>query len=170
MAPVGLRPRHPDDVDPLLVVLRRTHEQQGYPVREAAVSAWWLASGDELGSWVAEHDGRVVGHVALHPADDVVALPGWRRATGCEPQGLAVVSRLFTDGSVRGAGSALLQHAQQEAAARGRAPVLQVDPDAAARAFYLRHGWQEVGTARQQWGHRTVDAVLMVAGARTVRP
>lgn len=31
--------------------------------------------------------------------------------------------------------------------------------------FYLRRGWTEVGTARQQRGHRSVDAVLMILAA-----
>ena len=158
-----VRPRRPDDVPPLLVLLRRTHEQEGYPVRETAVSGWWLASERELGGWAAEQDGRLLGHVALHPADDdVVACPLWERATGRDADGLAVVSRLFTDRTVPGTGGALLQHAVEQAAALDRTPVLQVDPDSAARAFYLRRSWTEVGTARQQWGHRTVDAVLMV--------
>lgn len=68
---------------------------------------------------------------------------GWSAATGEPPERLAVVSRLVTDGSV-----------------------LLVAPEAAARGFYLRRGWREAGTARQQWGEHTVDAVLMVlAGA-----
>lgn len=49
-----------------------------------------------------------------------------------------------------------------EAADRGAVPVLQVDPDSGARQFYRRLGWREVGTARQQWGPRTVDAVACV--------
>lgn len=157
-----LRPRRPDDLPALLALLQRTHEQDGYPVRQEAVSGWWLASDDELWSAVAEQDGRVVGHVALHPPDPG-ALPLWREATGRDAEGLAMVSRLFTDRTVPGAGTALLTHAVEQARADGRVPVLQVDPDGAASAFYLRRGWQRVGTARQQWGHRTVDAVVMVA-------
>lgn len=161
-SPPALRPRHPDDVPGLLVLLRRTHEREGYPVREAAVSAWWLASERELGGWVAEQDGRLLGHVALHPADGDAALRLWQQGTGRGPDGLAVVSRLFTGRTVTGTGVALLGHAVDQAAALGRAPVLQVDPESPARGFYLRRGWTDVGTVRQQWGHRTVDAVVMV--------
>ncbi len=157
-----LRPRRPDDLPALLAVLQHRHETQGYPVRPEAVSAWWLAADVELWSAVAEHDGRPTGHVALHPPD-AVALPLWQQATGRDADGLAMVSRLFTDGSVPGAGSALLEHAVDAARARGRVPVLQVDPEAPALGFYLRRGWRDVGTARQQWGPRTVDAVLLVA-------
>ncbi|MCW2779003.1 MAG: hypothetical protein JWN17_2728 [Frankiales bacterium] len=157
-----VRPRRPEDLPVLLALLQRTHEQEGYPVRAVAVSGWWLAAEDELGGWVATDDDRLLGHVALHPADDPSALPLWQQATGRPAEQLAVVSRLFTDRTVRGAGAALLGHAQEQARVLGRTAVLQVDPDAPARAFYGRRGWQEVGTARQQWGHRTVDAVLLV--------
>lgn len=157
-----LRPRRPDDLPGLLALLQRAHERDGYPVRQEAVSGGWLASDDELWSAVAEQDGRVVGHVALHPPDPA-GLPLWRTATGRDAEGLAMVSRLFTDGSVPGAGTALLAHAREQARADGRVPVLQVDPEGAALGFYLRRGWRRLGTVRQQWGHRTVDAVLMVA-------
>ena len=158
---VALRERSAADLLPLLVLLQRTHEQEGYPVRAAAVSAHWLASPQELGGWVAVEQGRVLGHVALHPARGP-ALPQWQQATGREADGLAVVSRLFTDRSVRGAGSALLAHAAAQACAAGRAPVLEVDALSPARALYLRRGWREVGTVVQQWGHRTVDAAVLV--------
>ena len=110
----------------------------------------------------------MLGHVALHPADrpsDAGALALWSRATGRGADGLAVVSRLFTDRTVPGTGTALLEHAGERARDLGRVAVLLVDPDSAARAFYARRGWREVGSAVQQWGHRTVDAVCMVPAA-----
>ncbi len=163
-----LRDRAPGDLPALLVLLQRTHEREGYPVRAAAVSADWLAAPTELIGLVATGGGRVLGHVALHPADsptDAGALEVWSRATGRGPAGLAVVSRLFTDRTVVGTGTALLGHAVQRAEGLGRLAVLLVDPDSAARAFYARRGWREVGSAVQQWGHRTVDAVCLVPGA-----
>ena len=131
-------------------------------MRAVAVSAWWLACEHELWSAVAAEGGRVVGHVALHPPDEV-AVPRWRAATGRDAEGMAMVSRLFTDRSVRGAGTALLQEAVEQAARTGRTAVLQVDPEAPALGFYRRRGWREAGCVRQQWGHRVVDAVLLVA-------
>ena len=164
-----VRVREPRDLPVLLTLLGRTHEQDGYPVRAAAVSAAWLAPPGELSAAVAVDGDRVVGHVALHPAegpDDDPALSGWRRATGRDPEGLAVVSRLFTDRSAPGTGTLLLAHAVQRAAELGRSAVLLVDPQGPALGFYRRRGWAEVGTAVQQWGHRTVEAVLMVAPPR----
>ncbi len=171
MTPPGIvvRPREDDDLPRLLEILQRSHELAGYPVRASVVRAEWLAPTTELSSAVAVHDGRVVGHVALHPAagrgrdaGEQVAAERWSAATGAPVERLAVLSRLVTDGAVRGAGLALLDHAVRTAASLRRVPVLLVSPDADARWFYLRHGWREVGTARQQWGEHTVDAVLMV--------
>lgn len=78
--------------------------------------------------------------------------------------GARVVSRLFTDRSARGrgTGTALLADAVRRAARLLRVAVLLVDPDSPARDCYLRRGWQPVGTAAQQWGHRTVEAMLLV--------
>ena len=172
-----LRPRTDADLPALVAMLRETHEREGYPVRASAVSAEWLASPAELLGAVAEHDGRVAGHIALHPtappgqdAGEDAATAQWKRATGMPPDRLAVVSRLFTDRTAPGAGTALLAHAVRTAAELGRVPVLLVDPDSDARNFYLRRGWREIGTARQQWGHRSVDAVLMVTTAPAAEP
>lgn len=161
-ARLSVRGREPGDLPELLALLQRTHEQEGYPVRATAVNADWLASPAELDGAVAVGGGRVLGHVALHPAGDAAASVGWQQTTGRGARGLAMVSRLFTDRSVPGTGTALLGHAVARAQELGRVAVLLVDPDSPARAFYDRRGWREVGTARQQWGHRTVDAVLMV--------
>jgi GNAT superfamily N-acetyltransferase len=156
---VALRGRRPEDLPALLVTLQRTHEQEGYPVRAGAVSADWLADPVALGGWVAAAVDRPVGHVALHPAHGP-CLPRWQECAGTEA--LAVVSRLFTDRSVRGAGSALLAHAVQQAQARSRTAVLEVDVLSPAFGFYLRRGWRDGGRAVQQWGHRTVDVAALV--------
>ena len=157
-----IRPRREDDLDVLLPLLRRLHEDVGYPVRPAAVSAAWVATDDELGGWVAvDADGRVLGHVALQPAHGP-STPLWCAATGRDEDGLAVVARLFTDRTVRGAGTALLAHACERAAALGRVPVLEVDGRSAAHRLYLRHGWREVGRVVQTWGHRTVETPVLV--------
>ena len=155
-----LRARRVEDVAPLLEILQVIHEREGYPVRDEAVSDWWLASSDELSNAVAELDGRPVGHVALHPADEGT----WAGVTDTEVDELVVVSRLFTDRSAKGLGGQLLDEAVRQARALGRKPVLQVDPESAARDWYLRRGWQVLGSKRQQWGPRTVDAVLMEPG------
>jgi hypothetical protein len=73
-----------------------------------------------------------------------------------------VVSRLLTDRTVPGAGTALLAHAVVQAGALGRTAVLEVDVLSPALGFYLRRGWRRVGSAVQQWGHRTVGVAALV--------
>ena len=141
-------------------MLQRTHEQEGYPVRAEAVSDGWLADPTELGGWVATEDEAVRGHVALHPAKDGPPLPLWSRGAGTDR--LAVVSRLFTDRVAKGTGSALLQHAVEQAARLQRTAVLEVDVLSPALGFYLRRGWRDAGRCVQQWGHRTVDVAALL--------
>lgn len=167
---VEVRGRTDQDLATLLAMLQRLHEQEGYPVRAEAVSAPWLTSADkpgvvaqpELAGWVAVDGARVVGHVALHPPAGP-CLPLWVAGTGRSEGEIVVVSRLFTDRSVRGAGTSLLGHALAEAAQRGRSAVLEVDALSPAYALYLRQGWREAGRAVQQWGHRTVDSAALIA-------
>ena len=173
---IVVRPRRDTDLPGLLTLLQRSHEQHGYPVRASAVRADWLAEPTELGAWVVQHGERAIAHIALHPAatpghdagEDAASLQ-WQQATGVPADRLAVVSRFVTDGSVPGAGTILLDHAVQAAADAGRTPVLLVDPDAAARGFYRRRGWREIGTAPQQWGERRVEAALMIAPGTATR-
>jgi len=155
---VALRGRTAADLPALLALLQRTHEQEGYPVRAAAVSADWLADPVELGGWVAA-DAQVRGHVALHPPKGP-ALALWQQGAGTNA--LAVVSRLFTDRAVRGTGTALLGHAVAQAVAQQRTAVLEVDVLSPALGFYLRRGWRDAGRCVQQWGHRTVDVAALV--------
>ncbi|MGU3435107.1 GNAT family N-acetyltransferase [Actinomycetes bacterium M1A6_2h] len=170
---IRVRPRLDGDMPDLLRILQRSHELFGYPVRASVVRADWLAVTNELGAWVAEHDGLVVGHIALHPtaapghdAGEDDASAQWQRATGVSADQLAVVSRFVTDGSVKGSGTALLDHAVRGADEAGRVPVLLVEPNSAALGFYRRRGWREIGTSMQQWGEHRVEAVLMVAPGR----
>ncbi|MCU1673380.1 MAG: hypothetical protein JWN77_1493 [Frankiales bacterium] len=157
---VAVRTRQPADLDLLLPLLDRTHREEGYPVRTEAVSGWWLAPAEALGAWVAVHDEHAVGHVALMPAQGP-SLATWTAGTGRAAEQLAVVSRLFTDRSVRGAGSALLATAVDEARALERTAVLEVDVAAQAYGFYLRRGWRELGRVRQTWGHRDVESAAL---------
>ncbi len=166
------RARVAADLDVLVPLLLRVHLAEGYPVRREAVSAAWLTSSEkpgvaprpELGGWVAEESERVLGHVGLHPPGEP-CLAIWTAATGRDAAGIAVLSRLFTDRTVAGAGSALIFRAVNEARLRGLAPVLEVDSTSPAYAFYLRRGWTEAGRAPQQWGPRLVDSAALLAPA-----
>ena len=145
---VLVRPRRPGDVADCVTLARLTHVADDYP-------KWWpqdpeafIVSPRELGAWVAEDDGVVVGHVALHtPADDPT-FNQVRLATGRDAAAIAVVARLFSSPDVRGRGIgwALLTRAEQAAHAVGRLPVLDVGKAlTAAVALYEQGGWRRVG-------------------------
>jgi len=131
-----VRARRDDDLEPLVAILARTHRLDAYPVRASRVEASWLVE-QVLAAWVAERDGRVVGHVALQDDGGVLA-----------------VVRLFVDPSARGLGlgGALLDvvddHARQAGATLS---LLVMDDDRAAVALYERRGWRRTGSRPADW-------------------
>jgi GNAT superfamily N-acetyltransferase len=153
---VTVRARVAADLPVLVDLLSAQQPASGYPVR------WplpfpveeFVARRGELGAWVAEVDGTVVGHVAVL---DVVA--GWEADAWCAAldrprEGLASVSVLFVDpGSAgRGVGRTLLATAVAHARALGRTPVLDVvASSAAAVGLYRRTGWVVVGETAPEW-------------------
>lgn len=165
---VTLRERRADDLPRLEAVLAAQQPLTGYPVR------WplpfpvteFLARSGELGAWVAELEGRVVGHVSLvHPRAGWEA-DGWVAGTGRPASALAAVSVLFVDPAAgrRGVGSALLARAVERARALGRHPVLDVvQENAAAVLLYRARGWRVVGEARPPWLPEDREPVLLMA-------
>ncbi|GAA2098159.1 GNAT family N-acetyltransferase [Streptomyces albiaxialis] len=152
--PVSVRPRTAHDLDACVRALAAVHARDGYPVNWPERPAAWLDEPSLLGAWVAELDGRVVGHAALaRPAPGDAAPALWRARAGDE--GTVVVGRLFVDPAARGhgIGALLLTKATDEARARGLRPVLDVvAKDVAAVALYERLGWEYLDTVEQPWG------------------
>lgn len=163
-----VRPRRDEDLPLLLEILERQQEQTQYPFS-------WPPPGDpvefvrrptELAAWVAEVDGRVVGHVGLHrvsPDDELAGLGA--RAHGVPVGRLRAVEVLFVDRGVggRGVGSALLATATEHALADGGAPVLDVVSEHEGPvALYLRRGWQVVGRFRPGWLPEDLEPVLVM--------
>ncbi|MCX4544191.1 GNAT family N-acetyltransferase [Streptomyces sp. NBC_01565] len=148
---VLVRRRTGADLGGCVDVLGEVHRRDGYPVNWPEQPDGWLATPGLLAAWVAEVDGRVVGHVGLSRAESGDAAPvlwGGGRA-------VAVVSRLFVGPGARGrgVGALLMARAVREAVGRGLHPVLDVvASDAAAVALYERLGWVLLGTVEQRWG------------------
>lgn len=154
---VLVRPRREKDVDALVAVLTEQREAQPsseyplrwplpFPVRDFVVRA------TEEHAWVAEHDGRLVGHVAVTALGDLG--PAFARALDAEPDGMRAVSGLFTALSARGdgLGARLLEVAVRRIRDDGHRPVLDVVPThAAAVGLYRARGWREVGRLRPAW-------------------
>ncbi|WP_353940470.1 GNAT family N-acetyltransferase [Streptomyces sp. HUAS MG91] len=164
-----MRARDEGDLAACVAVLHAVHRADGYPAVWPDDPAAWLGPGTGGRAWVAERDGRIVGHVALVPpaADDVAPalLPHGPAATD-------VVSRLFVDPAARGlrVGALLLARAAGAAHARGARTVLDVvTTDKAAIALYERLGWTFLGTGRQRWAPGTSVTVRCYAAPAASR-
>lgn len=126
-----IRPRTDEDVEGCVAVMWETHRADAYPRYWPGRPAGFVVADRETDAWVAEVEGRVVGQAALHAAEDDPVLPAARRATGLDPERLAVLARFFVSPSVRGTGvgRALLQTAVARAHTTGRRPVLDVQQE-----------------------------------------
>ncbi|MEU6123569.1 GNAT family N-acetyltransferase [Streptomyces sp. NPDC047123] len=143
------------DLEACVGVLAVVHKADGYPVNWPDQPAAWLEGAAVLGAWVAELDGRIVGHVGLARPGAGDEAPGlWGERTGADRDGAAVVSRLFVapDARGHGIGALLMRRAGREAQERGLHPVLDVvSSDAAAAALYERMGWHLMAVVEQEW-------------------
>lgn len=138
-----VRPRRADDAAALEAALLPVHERDAYPIRRVHANAAWLYDGLDV-AWVAELDGRLLGHVAVAPDAD--------------PTGPWHLTRFFValDARGTGAGTALLDEVDHWADARGLDLVLDVvDVNADARAMYERRGWERTGEVEATWVSET---------------
>jgi GNAT superfamily N-acetyltransferase len=150
-----VRRRTDQDLDACVRVLAEVHENDGYPVNWPALPARWLTPPSLIAAWVAELDGRIVGHIVLSRSGAGDVAPGlWSARAGVCVDMTAVVNRLFLAPSARGhgIGASLLAHAAKQARNHGLHPVLDVvASDTAAATLYERLGWQLLATVEQQW-------------------
>ena len=154
----AIRPRRPADVPACLAVLAAVHAGDGYPARWPADPAGWLSPPGLAAAWVAEDDGRLLGHVGLAadvPGLGAADLPG---PVGTEPgdpgDRLVAVTRLFVDPAARRRGLArgLLAAARSAGTAAGLQLSLDVvDDGGPAPAVYERLGWRPVGSRAAGW-------------------
>lgn len=145
-----IRPRREEDLERCVALLRRVYEVDRYPVIWPSETVPWLLGRDPLAAWVAEDDGRLLGHLSLHAIDASRARAQSCEALGVEAEALAVVSRFFVspDARGRGIGGELIARAEEHAAGNAVRLVLDVaEHNRDAIAFYERRGWTRVGTA-----------------------
>ncbi|MEU5363936.1 GNAT family N-acetyltransferase [Streptomyces sp. NPDC005925] len=164
-----IRCRTDGDVENCVRVLAEVHRRDGYPVNWPDRPAAWLSQDSGLKAWVAELDGRVVGHVSLSRAGEGDLAPGlWSGRNGTRETLTAVVSRLFVAPWARGhgIGALLIGRAVAEARGRGLHPVLDVvASDTAAAALYERLGWERLATLEQRWSPSRLVTVHCYAAA-----
>jgi ribosomal protein S18 acetylase RimI-like enzyme len=141
---VIIRPKTAADAEELLALALEVHRRDGYPRYLPDDLAAFIAPSSQDFGWVAESEGRIVGHVGLHQAAGNPTLPAAQRATGLVPDRLAVLARLLVASDVRRQGVAqqLIAVVTQHAQAQGRRVVLDVVKEAAAAIrLYERLGW-----------------------------
>lgn len=169
----SIRPRDESDLDACVRVLAEVHRRDGYPLNWPARPEAWVAQAASLGAWVAELDGRLIGHVGLSRGGEGDMAPGlWSDRNGVAPERTAVLSRLFVAPGARGhgVGAHLVGRAVREARRRGLHPVLDVvASDTAAAALYERLGWERLATVEQRWSpHRTVTVHCYAAAPAAI--
>ena len=155
-----VRPREPCDLDKLAEIAAEVQYNDGYPGKHLRDLRAFLVSADAHGAWVAELDGQVVGHVALHRSSLPVVMGRAREALGAASDDeLAVVARLIVDPGMRrvGVGRALLEQAAAAARNLDRHPILDVVTQYdAANALYRAAGWANAGEVEMRFADGTV--------------
>ena len=150
---VVVRDRRDDDLPALAVVLAEQQAISQYPVRwplPFPVEEFLVRPGEER-AWVAELDGRVVGHVAVYELEGDLR-DHFVAATGTED--LAELAVLFVAADVIGTGVGGMLHdtAVDWIVSTGRQPVLDVVAvHARAVEVYRHRGWEAVGEVRPVW-------------------
>lgn len=164
---VTIRPYEDTDLPGAAAALTDVHATDGYPVEGVAHPEAWLRSDDVLASWVAEADGRIVGHVAVMRPRNEDAVTLWAGRSGDDEQHIAVLARLFVvrDARKQALGERLVRTAMHYALQRNRRLVLDVmAKDTAAIRLYERLGWLRTGEATHLYGDRQqIRAICYVA-------
>ena len=162
-----IRPYEDTDLPGASAALTDVHATDGYPVEGVADPEAWLRSDDILASWVAEADGRIVGHVAvMRPrGEDAVTLRAGQSED--DEQHIAVLARLFVvrDARQHALGERLVRTAMDYGQRSDRRLVLDVMvKDTAAIRLYERLGWLRTGRATHRFGTgQSIEAIYYVA-------
>ena len=146
--PLVVRPRVEADIDECVRVAAAVQENDGYPGRRPPDLRAFVHSSDALSAWVAEYDGSIAGHVAVHRESLRVVMERAAAVLNRDAAGLAVIARLIVAPAVRrlGIGRALLYAGAEAARRGGRHPILDVATHyEAAIALYRSCGWHAAG-------------------------
>jgi GNAT superfamily N-acetyltransferase len=164
---VIVRPRRDDDLSSCVALATLVHAEDDYPPRMADDLSAFISSPDAIAAWVAEIDGAIVGHVALHRRTSDEAMVLAAAASGRPVSDLTVVARLLVSPPARrrGVARSLLATAVHAARNRGLRPMLDVatrlEP---AIRLYEANGWRRIGTVTLQfWSEDPLEEFVYLA-------
>ncbi|MFC4498846.1 MULTISPECIES: GNAT family N-acetyltransferase [Streptomyces] len=162
-----IRPFEDTDLPGAAAALTDVHATDGYPVEGVARPEEWLRSEDVLASWVAEVEGRIVGHVAVMRPRGEGAVSLWAEQSADDEQHIGVLARLFVVRDVRNraVGAQLVRTAMGYGVSHGRRLVLDVMvKDQAALRLYERLGWLRTGRTTHHFGAgQSIEAICYAA-------
>jgi len=150
-----IRRRTTDDLEQAGRALVEVHARDGYPVEGVADPIAWLADPAPLHAWVAERDGRIVGHVAAIAPKGSAAVAHWHERHPGRAVKVAELGRLFVAPTARGAGlgERLIGAVVDWADTYGLTLVLDVmAKDSAAIRLYERLGWTRMDETAHVYG------------------
>ena len=149
-SPVIIRRRREEDLDRCARLAEEVQSVDGYPpyVQKGDLRLF-IESSDALAVWVADTDGDLVGHVALHARSSEAVMDLASSALDRPRDRFGVVARLFVSPSARGrgVGRILLRTAEAHAVGLGLYPMLDVVTRfRSAITLYEQCGWTRGGT------------------------
>ena len=153
---ITIRPYSDGDWDAIARIhdAARLDELRGSAGVEAFLTLAQTADGEGMFDgllWVAEVDGRVVGHVAVYELEGDLR-EAFVAATGTEDLAELAVLFVAADAIGSGIGGRLHDTAVDWIVSTGRQPVLDVVPvHARAVEVYRHRGWEAVGEVRPVW-------------------
>lgn len=92
---VRIRPRRESDIPTLVSLADAVRAIDRWPPHRTGPTKEFIAGSVPLAALVAEDDGELVGHVAVHERSAGIVMDLASDATGVEASGLAIVARLF---------------------------------------------------------------------------
>ncbi|MFI1095054.1 GNAT family N-acetyltransferase [Streptomyces sp. NPDC020917] len=155
MTSIAIRPIMDTDVRGAAAALMKVHKTDGYPVEGVEDPEAWIRPPAVLSAWVAEDEGKIVGHVAVMRTQGEGAVSLWRDKSGESEGRIGVLARLFVVREARkhAAGERLMRAAMDYAKQNSLRLVLDVmTKDTAAIRLYERLGWQHIGEVSHHFG------------------
>ncbi len=155
MTKIVVRPIADADIPGAAAALVEVHATDGYPVEGVENPEAWVRPTGVMGAWVAEKEGKIVGHVAVMQPHEEGAVSLWREKSGETVERIGVLARLFVVREARqyGTGERLMRAAMDYAQESSLRLVLDVmTKDAAAIRLYERLGWQHIGEVTHHFG------------------